>query len=190
MYRIPAKPGWVEISGKRLWVDSQLEAKVLRWLEANGFADRWDKTNMGAVIGKSRYTPDIELAVELDGTTHRAIVEIKPYITAFRAKDIRRMQGIAGYYKTKLLLLYADREKSWYRIDTKTGEQSSFDTPIPGHLPIKSLPKSFSLTSQISGKHAYHRPFSPLRWFAELLEFIILGPKRKPKNHRRKRRNW
>lgn len=182
-YPIKAKPGYIEINGKRVHVDSQLEGRVLLELEANGFHDRWQRTEIGVTIGKSRYTPDLDLAVEYAGRTQRVPVEIKPYKRALTPGIIKRIVGVSSYYKTDLFLLYANREKMWYRFDYAARTLVEFGMPVPGAVPLSKLPKTISLSSQkFRGKY-YQKKLNPVGWFADLMIGLIQGPK--PKRRRR-----
>jgi hypothetical protein len=183
-YHIQAKPGVVSNNGRLVKVDSQNEAHLAEWFEQNGFSGLWQRSNVGAVNGGSRYTNDFELSVSHDGRTRRAIVEAKPYKSALTPSIIRRMQGTASFYKTDLLLLYAQKENAWYRIDAKTSAITDYDIPIPGTVPLNSLPKSLSLTAEKRGNRYYQRQFNPLGWLADLVIGLIQGPK--PKRRHRK----
>ena len=185
-YRIKANASYVTINGKRIHVDSQLEGRVLHELEASGFHDRWQRTEIGVTIGNSRYTPDLDLAVEYGGKTQRVPVEIKPYKLALTPSTIKRIIGVSSYYKTDLFLLYAGREKMWYRFDYATQTLIEFGLPVPGVAPLSKLPKTISLSSQkFRGKY-YQRKLNPVGWFADLVIELIQGPKPKRRYRRRK----
>jgi len=185
MIRIPPRPGIVVVNGRRIKVDSQNEAKLIAWFEKNGFSGLWVRTNVGAVVGKSRYTNDFELSVKHNGKTVRAIVEAKPYKRALGSTIIRRMQGVASFYKTDLLLLYTRRENAWFRIDIQTGKLTEYGIPIPGNAPLNTLPKSFSLTSEKLGNRYYQRKFNPIGWFADLGIELIRGPQKRTRRRKK-----
>lgn len=185
MYRYKARPGVVEVNGKRIHVDSQNEAKLIGWFEASGFSGLWQRTNLGAANGGSRYTNDFELSVLDGGQTKRAIIEAKPFKRALTPNIVKRMQGTAAYYKTDLMLLYARQENAWYRIDAKTGAISDCGVPVPGKLPLSRLPKPFSLTAEKRGGRYYARRFNPVGWLADVVIGIVQGPKPKRRRARR-----
>lgn len=175
-YRIQARPETLIINGKKVHVDSQNEKKLIEWFESNGFSGLWRRSEIGAVVGKSRYTNDFELSVLHDGVTKRAIVEAKPYKSALTPSIVKRMQGIASFYKTDLFLLFSRRDNSWHRIDLATGTLIKYDTPLPGLKPLSKLPRAMSLTSEIRGNHAYQRRLNPLGWLADVVIGVIQGP--------------
>ncbi len=184
MYHIKAKPGVVTINGKPIKYDSQNELKLIEWLERSGFSGLWQRNNIGAVNGSSRYTNDFELSVLHDGQTKRAIVEAKPYKTALTPNIIKRMQGTMSFYKTDLLLLYIRDNNTWYRIDAVGSGLSEYGNPVPGLVPPAKLPKSFSLTTEKRAGKQYHKPLNPVRWVATLIEEVVRGPK--PKRRHKK----
>lgn len=177
MHNIKAKPGIVVINGKQIPVDSQNEAHMIAWLERAGFTDRWRRIVSGAVVGGSHYTGDFELAVQHAGKTRRAILEVKPYKKALTANILRRMRGVASYYNTDLLLMYANQTKSWHRIDVVTGVMEDCQPPTPGDKPLSKLPKIISLTAKKHAGRYYGRKFNPLQWLADLVIGIMQGPK-------------
>lgn len=195
MYRIPSNRHWANIGGEHIFVDSNLEEKILSNLEATGFAERWRRLEHGLNVGANNYTPDLELSVQHDGLTHRALVEIKPYKQAFTPYISERMRGVAKHYATNLLLLYADKENTWYRVDIKTGELENFGVPIPGMLPISKLYKPITLPAKRVYNHTYVKKFRPVmgalnltaKLVADSAEAIVVGPK-KLKHRRTSRR--
>jgi len=191
-YKIPAKPGWVTIDGQSVWVDSQTEARFLQYLESKGFSGRWRRTEKGISVGRDNYTPDVELSVQFNGRTHRAIVEVKPTISAFNPYISRRMRGISKHYFSELFLLFVDDAHMWYRIDKRTGELTAFDEPTPGDIPIKRLYKPLIKQGPRIYSHSYVQRFRPFLklWglFADALELLIITPL-KPRRTRAKRRS-
>jgi hypothetical protein len=162
----------VTIGEKSVIVDSQLEERVIRYLDSHGFHDRWDKPAVGLNVGASNYTPDVELSVLVDGMTHRAIVEIKPakhYATPY---ILHRMANVAAYYHSNVLLLYADQERSWYRIDIKTHTLTPCTFPTPSTIPIAQLYKPASLPAQSVYDHQYTKAALPTIGNA-FLEFVV-----------------
>lgn len=191
MYRGRSHHHWAEVGGQRVFFDSDLEERVLRDLEANGFSGRWHKPDFGLNVRRYNYTPDIELSVQFEGMTHRALVEIKPYRQAFSNYISRRMRHVAGYYFSDLLLLYADKEKRWYRIDRKTGALSDFGRPVPGALPLKKLYKPIGIPAPRVYNHHYKKRLTPvLSTVGFLLESIVVvlqGPSMPPRRRSAKR---
>lgn len=184
----------MKIGDRIVTVDSHLEERVLRKLDENGFRGLWAKPSIGINVNRSNYTPDIELSVQLDGMTHRAVVEIKPAANFFTPYICRRMIGIARHYHTKLLLLYAEKEDSWYRIDCKTGVLSQCGAPVPGNIPIKKLYKPLSIPAAKVYSHYYDKAALPALGKA-LMSFIIeallapfITPKRRRRGHNYRRR--
>lgn len=187
----------VEIGGKKVTVDSQLEERVLLWLENHGFHERWRKPDVGLHYLGSNYTPDIELLIELDGMTHLAIVEIKPVLEGrygFSPYIFKRMRQAAKLYFSKVLLLYVDKTQTWYRIDAKTGELTEFGTPKPAAKTIDISYKPFTIPSRSIWSHRYkqrldHALFnSVLNFTADVLKAFVVALFTNPKPRRRRRR--
>lgn len=180
----------VEIGGRTVVVDSFLEERVIRALDARGYSGRWFKPFVGVNVGAKRYTPDLELSVQEDGMTHRAIVEIKPALSFFTPDISRRMRGIAKHYYSKILLLYADAEKSWYRIDIKTGRLDPCHLPPPGEIPISKLWRPVTMRAPRAKSHFYRRKASltithhALNVISDIAATVFVGP-RKPKPKRK-----
>jgi hypothetical protein len=189
MYNGKALTRTVDIDGKSISVDSALEERVIRQLQQTGYASMWRRTEHGLSVGPYNYTPDLELSLLFEGMIHRALIEIKPAKRYFNADISRRMRGVAPYYLTKLLLLYADQEKQWYRIDIKTGRLSAIKLPPPGGTPIEKLYKPWSLPGKRIYNHSYTKRFNPLflllRVIAEILEAVLSPPQKKPYKTRR-----
>jgi hypothetical protein len=183
-YQNSAKPRKVSIGDNEVIVDSALEEYVLRQLEEHGFHGLWIKPLVGLNIGSSNYTPDIELSVQIDGKSQRALVEIKPARDYFTKYIFRRMKGVANYYQTKILLLYADKQKSWYRIDYGTGKLTRCELPEAGLIPIEKLYKPLAMPARRIYSHHYKRPFfltiagMSLDFVAEIIRLVFAGPKR------------
>ncbi len=169
------------VGGQNVSFDSKLEKRVLEWLDNSGFAGRWHKPTLGINVGDSNYTPDIELSVQYQGMTHRAIVEIKPTLAHFNDYISRRMRGVAPHYYTEMLLLYSEKENTWYRIDMITGTLSVFGIPIPGETPIHKLYKPLTLPAQPIYSHRYNKRLEPikstLKGATNVVEAVITGPK-------------
>lgn len=183
---------YITVDGKTFQVDSNQEEVLIRWAEANGFHDRWMRRDYGVSRNGNNYTPDLELAVQLDGMTHRAIVESKPELAAFNSYISRRMRGIARHYYTELLLLYVHDTKTWYRIDIKTGALSNFGVPTPGINPISASYKPWTKKAPRVYAHTYRQRIEfgkiVLNITADVLEGfvkLVVGP---PKRGRRRRR--
>lgn len=184
----------ITVDGRTFWVDSNQEEHLIRWLEDNGFSKRWRRLDTGLTVGRKNYTPDLEVSVELDGMTHRALVESKPTLSAFTPSISKRMRGVAKHYFTKLLLLYVHDTNTWYRVDVKTGELSEFTDLVPGKISIAKLYKPLT----VSGKKIYaHRYRERLQLGKKLavaagknIDYAIttlLTPK-KPRRSRRRRK--
>lgn len=108
-------------------------------------------------VGTNNYTPDLELSIQLDGRTHRAIVESKPDLASFTPYVSRRMRGIAKHYYSDVLLLYAHDKDIWYRIDIKTGTLQEFGTPAPGKKPIHALYAPLTVRARSVYAHTYRK---------------------------------
>lgn len=155
MYKTAGHRHQVTIDGKTFWVDSNQEETLIRWLEENGFHDKWRHLDYGIKSGKDNYTPDLELSVFFNGMIHRALVESKPSLSFFNNYISRRMRGSAKYYYTELLLLYVHDTKAWYRVDKKTGEINEFGIPVPAERPIARLYTPFSKKAPNKYYHQY-----------------------------------
>jgi hypothetical protein len=153
MYTRAGNRHWITIDGKTIRVDSNQEEDLIKWLEENGFHDKWRRLATGLHVGKYNYTPDIEASVFLDGMTTRAIVESKPAVSFLGENQSERMRGIAQHYHTELFLLFAHDTKKWYRIDKSSGDVREFGVPIPGKLPAKKLYNPF--TKKAPGVHGH-----------------------------------
>lgn len=187
----------ITVDGRTFWVDSNQEEYLIRWLEDSGFSKRWRRLGTGLTVGKNNYTPDLELSIELDGMTHRALVESKPTLAAFTPYVSRRMRAIAKHYFTKLLLLYVHDTATWYRIDIKTGELSKFTELVPGKIPITKLYKPLTVTAKRIYAHRYRKRAGPVivkKAASVVVEGVaetitaLLGPTKKRKARRRRRR--
>lgn len=107
MYTAKANRHQVTIDGHTFWVDSNQEEVLIRWLEANGFHDKWRRTDYGLKSSAARYAPDLEVSVLLpNGKTDRAIVESKPTLAHFDTNAKERMRKVAKFYGSSTLLLY------------------------------------------------------------------------------------
>lgn len=185
----------VAIGNQKVVVDSKLEERVLRHLEETGFQNLWLKPSKGVHLGKDNYTPDIELSVEIDGQTHLAVVEIKPTKPHFTQNQKRRMIGIAGHYKTDVLLLYTEKQDRWYRIDAKSGQLTEFGAPRPGAILIKDLYKPWTIPARPVYSHRYRQAAIPAigngildTIVAILASPFVSPPKGRRRSHRRKHR--
>jgi hypothetical protein len=194
-YRFKAATRQVKIGGKVVSVDSKLEERVIRTLDQNKYT--WRKPTIGLNVGRNNYTPDLELSVQYGKRTHRAIVELKPSKGFFTRYIAKRMAGIASHYNADLLLLYADKEKAWYRLNAKTGTLSPFDLPSPGAIPIHKLYNPVSVMARGVYSHRYIRKIRPiaasLKFLTDMLEFgikALFGPqKRRRRSYRRRRKS-
>ena len=183
----------VVVGNQTVIVDSYLEEKVLRRLENSSFHNLWIKPTVGLNVGKNNYTPDIELSVQLDGMTHRALVEIKPAVRYFTTYIQKRMVGVAAHYHTQLLLLYAEEEDQWYRIDHKTGMLREFGMPIPGKIPIAKLYKPLALPASSVYNHSYKKAAMPAiakglaNFMLEIIAAFFVTPKKRKYQGRSRR---
>ena len=179
------------IGGKVVRVDSLLEERVIRAFEENGYAGRWFKPIVGINVGLKRYTPDLELSVQENGQTHRALVEIKPAVSFFTPDISKRMRGVAKYYHSKILLLYADTEKAWFRIDIKTGRLDPCHVPPPGEIPISKLWRPAYAKAPRAYSHLYKRRLGvtvahkSLNIISEIIAAVFMGP-----GQARRRKKW
>lgn len=158
MYKARGNRHQVTISGKTFWVDSNQEEALIRWLEANGFHDRWRRSSIGIQVGSYRYTPDIEVSVLTEnGMTTRAIVESKPTQGHLSENQLLRMRKTTKFYATDMLLLYTHDFKKWQRINVKTGEILSEQTPTPGIKRIDELYKPWTRKGSKVWGHEYRQ---------------------------------
>lgn len=175
MYYQKARSETVEIGGKLVTVDSQLEKKVITWLEQNGYHGLWEKPSIGINLADSHYTPDLLLSVMRDNKTTLAIVEIKPTIAHLTQNIKKRMVGVCNYHSTKLLLIWADKEKSWYILDPSHVTTAVTAQPSPGNMPINKLYKPLSLSTIRRGNHTYQKQFNPIVSLFEGTTKTLLG---------------
>lgn len=183
----------ITVDNKTFWVDSNQEEALIRWAEANGFHDRWMRRYHGVSYGGNNYTPDLELSVQHEEMTHRALVESKPYLKKFTPYVSRRMRGIAKHYFTDLLLLYVHDTNSWYRVDVKTGRLSDFGVPIPGKNPISTIYSPWTKKAPKIYAHTYRQRMQPmkiaLKITVNVLEdvmYAIVAPKKKSRRRRKR----
>jgi len=180
----------ITLAGKTFWVDSNQEEYLLRLLEESGFTDRWRRLEHGINVTRNNYTPDLELSIEFEGMTHRALVESKPTLSAFTPYISRRMRGIAKHYFTDILLLYVHDKQAWYRVDKKTGDLSLF-SPVPGKIPIRKLYKPFTKRAPNIRYHRYRKRLELGKMAAgKIADVLELGVKAlfTPRKTRRRRR--
>lgn len=161
----------VTIDNKTFWVDSNQEETLIRWIEENGFHDRWRRLNHGINVDSFNYTPDLELSIQFEGMTHRALVESKPTVKAFEPDHLRRMSGVAKHYNSKILLLYAHDIRTWYRIDGPSGRVTEFGVPVPGEILITKLWKPITIRAPKIRAHTYRRRLIDGR----KITFVVLG---------------
>lgn len=188
MYRSPSNQHWATIGSQSVFLDSDLEERVIRRLDKNGFAEKWRRPKHGVKVGNSRYTPDIELLVSYDDEDRLALVEIKPTRRDFTVVVARRFCAIAEHYGSPVLLLYADKNKEWYEIDYETASLTVCEAPTPGEGNMSDLRGPFVVPSlQSFYGHSYKvRPLPALlSWIGEVLWIAVMGP---PKRSRRRRR--
>ena len=117
----------------------------------------------GLNSGKWNYTPDIELYIEHEGQTHIALVEIKSVLHhpryGFSKYIFDRMRQAARIYFATMLLLYVDENKTWYRIDYKTGQLTVFGTPTPASKSIDQAYRPLTVNAKKIYQHAYKQRF-------------------------------
>jgi hypothetical protein len=202
MYRSKGNGHQITVSGKTFWVDSNQEEVLIRWLENNGFHDRWRRTDYGIQVGNYRYTPDIEVSIQVnEKMTTRAIVDSKPTLGHLSADTIKRMRKTAKFYATDKLLIYTHDFKSWQRINIKTGEILSEAVPTPGKIPIDKLYEPWTRRGSKIWSHEYRQRlelakrillFSLVlieKGLRVFVKSLIPTPRRKRRSYRRKRRN-
>lgn len=186
------------VGGKTFWVDSNLEERVLRELEANGFSGRWERPSKGTHAGGKNYTPDVYLMIEYGGMSHRAILEIKPVLDGPRGFSdyiSQRMRKAARVYYVDILLLYVDATRTYYQIDFKTGALTDFGFPVPAKIPIDKAYKPLTVPAKSVWSHRYEQRLDSfaakaiLNVIADILEGtvnVLFGPA-KPKRRLRRR---
>lgn len=191
MYTSTAKPGWREIDGQRVYTDSLAEATFIKRLVKDGFSGKWRRTRTGIESGHSRYTPDVELSIDVDGKSYRALVEYKSQsATEFTMRDRRRFSGITKHYPNALPYLYVCKTKQWYLINPN-GKLTRTNQPIPGMILIDALPKP-AYTIPVFNRYARIYQIRPLNYwakiFANMLEFGVQAIFAKKMSRRRRRR--
>ena len=176
------------IGGVKMHFDSKLEARVALWLHEHGHT--FIKPQKGISYWWWRYTPDFWLSVQYGGLTHNAIVEVKPTLEHFTGYVSLRMRR-AGKKFSKLLLLYTDKEKTWYRIDIKSGELEEFGAPVPGEIPMEKLAKTRVVKANSIYAHQYEKPKEPgkraIEKTLDALIYIIRAPFGVPGKSKRRR---
>ncbi|HEY8992432.1 MAG TPA: hypothetical protein VIM37_01120 [Candidatus Microsaccharimonas sp.] len=140
-YRLRGKPTWQIIDGKMVYLDSLMEARIIKRLIQAGFSKKWRRTFTGLAFGRSHYTPDIELSVLHDSMNRRALVEFKPNQPGdFPLKRRLAMMASSRYYRDALCLLYIERSRQWYLLEPG-GKLQKIHPPTPGGVTINELPK-------------------------------------------------
>lgn len=148
MHTSPAKPGWHVIDGQRVYTDSLTEARVIkRLVNKHGFSGKWSRPRTGIEFGSSRYTPDLELSVDIGSISYRGLVEIKATsATQFTMRDRERACTAAHFYTNAILLLYIDKTNRWYHIDPASKYAVSCPVPIPARSSLSSYSRpSFAI---------------------------------------------
>lgn len=142
-----------------MWVESQVEERFLRWIEVNGFSNRWERPNIGLHARGKNYTPDIYLMIEYGGMSHRAVVEVKSVLDdqryGFTDYVSLRMRRASRVYFTDMLLLFVDKTQTWYRVNPKTGSLAEFGVPVPARIPISKAYKPLTVRSTSVWNHRY-----------------------------------
>lgn len=136
-----AKPGWFEVDGQTVWLDSKSEAIFMRGLVKRGFSRKWRRPK-GVKYNGNPYTPDFELSVNWHGKEVRAHVEYKS-TSASQFKIIDRNRALAAlhyYGQNPLVLLYVGKTQRWYYIDSESKYAKICPPPVPGTHPITVYP--------------------------------------------------
>ncbi|HXH26857.1 MAG TPA: hypothetical protein VNG90_03095 [Candidatus Acidoferrum sp.] len=188
-----------EINGQLIKFDSNLEEKVVKWLVEHGYQNHWRRMDRGLNVKRFNYTPDLELALQIDGQTHRALVEIKPRFEFLSADIARRMAGVAKHYFTDTLLVYVDQGQAWYRLDLKTLNLVPTILPPPGAIPINKLRESWKINAKSVYSHHYVKRVEWEKWPLVLLGGAmkalllllgsIVGPSKPTKRPYKRKRN-
>lgn len=145
MFYSPAKPGFHNIDGVKVHTDSRMEADFIKHLVKQGFSKKWRRRRWGIVQGVARYTPDVEISIDDNGVSKRALVEFKPSNTReFSMQDKKRMIISSKYYKTIILLLYINKTNQWFEINQDSSLRKC-TPPKPGTKTITQLPEYWSM---------------------------------------------
>jgi len=149
------------IDGQTVWLDSLNEGVALqRFVEQYGFSEQWERSAYGIKHAGKYYSPDFELAVDDNGNTARALVEVKEYHRNFTKDIAERMRIIANHYHTDYLFLYAVKKDEWYRLIRQSGIVEPCDPPQRGTLALAKLTKpAHFVTQNHYGRH-YNQSFS------------------------------
>lgn len=140
-YRLKSKPSWQIIDGKMVYLDSIMEEKIIQRLVLAGFSKKWRRTLSGLAFGRSHYTPDVELCVLHDSMNRRALVEFKPDKPGdFPLRRRLAMIASSRYYSDALCMLYIERSKQWYMLESGA-KLLKIESPTPGGITINELPK-------------------------------------------------
>ncbi len=173
---IKAKPSWQIIDGKMIYVDSVMEATIIRRLVKDGFSKKWRRTFSGVAVGSSHYRPDAELSILHDNMNRRAIVEFKPRSEKeFRLDRRKAMLDSSKYYKDALCMLYIETGRKWYFIEPG-GTLQPTTQPLPGGVPIIKLgqPKVAIPVVLLYGQIYRSRPLAAIGTItAHTLEFGV-----------------
>jgi len=191
MYHVKSKPGSHYIDHQWVHTDSLMEAVIITQLVENGFSLKWRRSKRGISFGYARYTPDVELCVDYQGHSVRAIVEFKAQsATEFTKKSRLRMLTSMRYYSRAIPLLFVYSTKQWYEIGKDTNLIAILP-PKPGLLNISQLsrPRIFVPVSTTFG-HSYSALPTPLLMskMADGLEFGVHLMFGSPKSYRKARR--
>lgn len=200
MYKSRGNRHQITVDNKTFWVDSNQEEALIRWLEENGFHDRWRHMDYGMQVGSYRYTSDLEVSIQTSNSmTTRAIVESKPTLKFLSDKQKLAMRKTAKFYGTNVLLLYTHDFKSWQSIDIKTSDILSEVVPIPGKIPIDKLYQPLTRKGSKVWNHQYRQRLElgkrSLLFSLDMIEkglqalgkSLVLKPNRK-RGYRRRRR--
>ncbi len=172
------------IDGQTVWLDSLNEEIALRrFVDQYGFAGKWIRPRHGIRHAGKLYSPDFELAVDENGNTSRALVEVKQYRRDFTKDIARRMSAVAGHYNTNRLYLYTVIKDEWFMLDVRTSLLNPCGPPSAGSLDISRLMVPGRYVSYNWYGRKYYRSFSDVT-LSVLWQLLTPAPR---KTRRRKR---
>lgn len=150
----------VMIEGKTIWLDSLNEYVALqRIIGEYNFVNRWHRPDVGIKQAGLYYTPDFELAIDDNGNTARALVEVKQYRKELSIRTSYRMRVAAWHYRSDFIYLYAVKSDKWYKVGRRDGAVRQCSAPLPGKNEISRLWKPKRIIVRNSHGRRYYQSY-------------------------------